>query len=152
MAKKDYSMGFKNRDIDRFANKFGKFDGGDEPKKKKTISEEDIKSTKVKAKEAYQKELESLQEGRPTPAKDKRIAELERKIGIEKQEKLKRTPGSSTAPTPNQIRQGNIKEIDKEIAEIIKKAKENGTLHLKPVKDQIEKLNKKKAVLKSKMN
>ena len=28
MAKKDYSMGFKNRDIDRFANKFGKNDNG----------------------------------------------------------------------------------------------------------------------------
>ena len=43
MAKKDYSMAFKNRDIDRFSNKFGKSDGGDEPKKMKVTPENNDK-------------------------------------------------------------------------------------------------------------
>lgn len=39
MAKKDYSMGFKNSVIDKFSDKFGNNDGGDDPKKMKVTPE-----------------------------------------------------------------------------------------------------------------
>ena len=154
MAKKDYSMGFKNRDIDRFSNKFGKNDGGDKPKKTdngKSISKDDKIFAKVKARAANERELESLQKARPTKAGEKRKEELKGKLGITQAEKQKRTVGSPTAPSRDEIRQGNIDRIKKKIAEMDAKAKKNGTINLPAYKEQVKKLTDQIATIQSRM-
>ena len=153
----DYNkFGFKNKTVDKFNSMYNRSVNGpgDPPKKTdngKTISEEDKIFAKVKSTAAAERELESLQEGRPTPAKDKRIAELERKIGIEKQKKEARTPGSSTAPTPNEIRKAEAAQILKEIEEMDEAAEENNMSNVLAYEEYRKKKMKKYYVLQSKI-
>lgn len=69
---KDYSMGFKNRDIDRFASKFGKKDG--EPVNEKT-KKEAIQQNIMKLEE----EREKLKSGKGF-VKDQRLKEINSSI------------------------------------------------------------------------
>ena len=86
MAKKDYSMGFKNRDIDRFANKFGKQD--DPPKKKMEVSKENSQKIRQAKIDKAQKELNELKDGKGFMAEKKR-EELTKTIAVH-QEAIKR--------------------------------------------------------------
>jgi hypothetical protein len=133
----DYNkFGFKNKTVDKFNNMYNRSVNGPEDPPKETdngkgISKDDQIFAKVKATAAAERELEYLQGGRPTPAKDKRIAELETQLDITEAKKLKKTPGSDTAPTDNEIRIANANKILKEVEEMDKKAKKYGTINLR---------------------
>lgn len=145
----DYNkFGFKNKTVDKFNNMYNRSVNGpgDPPKKTDNgggISKDDEIFAKVKATAAAERELEYLQGGRPTPAKDERISQLETQLGITEEKKQARTPGSPTAPTPNEIRKANASNILKDVEEMDKKAKKNGTINLRAYQEmRKEKMDK----------
>lgn len=95
---KDYSMGFKNRDIDRFSNKFGKQEDPpkkDDPPKKKDgekkkmeVSKENSQKIRKAKIAGYEKELNDLRRGKGPKAEERR-KELLKLISVH-QEAIKR--------------------------------------------------------------
>jgi hypothetical protein len=67
---KDYSMGFKNRDIDRFNNKFGKQE--DPPKKKMKVSKENSQKVRQAKIDEANKKLADLKSGKGLMAEKER--------------------------------------------------------------------------------
>lgn len=67
---KDYSMGFKNRDIDRFSSKFGKQD--DPPKKKMEVTKENSQKVRQAKIDEANKKLADLKDGKGLKAEQER--------------------------------------------------------------------------------